>query len=356
MFGALKPALGHVSAECKKLYESTYCNLCAALSASGAGAWNRFFLVNDVVTIDWLLAETDQSNDHVFACYNCVKGGVIGRKNKISDHQKFLAAVSSYVCGVKIKDNSIDDPKLKNKSLALVYRPIMKKAEATLREFNVLDKLQAYQTLDHNNEIERVTDLDKACEPTEKCYELMTMENAKRISSLPLTTVALLGKYLGRCVYLLDAIEDMDDDKKKNQYNVLNLMSSSEETSQSKQQVIGHCLDFIKPLRLDITEKLAMLPKSVNTLTLQKKWESMFISIDRQLFKLIKPLNCMELLTNLASFSTLNDYCSKCSSWSSITACCPCCPCCECCPCCSCCEPCCSCCGPCCSTCCMGCA
>jgi len=354
MFGALKPVLGHVPKECKQLYTSTYCNLCAALSASGAGAWNRFFLVNDVVTIDWLLAEANTCEDHAFACYNCVKGGVLGRKNKVSERQAFLAAVSSYVCGVKIKDNAIDDPKLKNKSLAMVYRPIMKKAESTLQRLGLLDKLKTYQVMDRENEINHVSRLDQACEPTERCYQLLTMENAKQISSLPSSIVALLGQYLGRCVYLLDAIEDMDEDKKKNQYNVLNQLSTSQPLTNTKELVIGQCLDFIKPLRIELTEKLALLPDSSTVQTIRKKWESVFISIERQLFKLVKPLNCTALLSNLASFSTLTQGCPQCSSWSSIMACCPCCPCCvicECCPCIGCCSSCCVTCCPCCSCC-----
>ncbi|MDP3560919.1 MAG: DUF5685 family protein [Legionellaceae bacterium] len=334
MFGVLKPALGHVSAECKTLYNSTYCNLCAALSASGAGAFNRFFLVNDVVTIEWLLTEPGQTRDHAFACYNCAKGGTLGKKNKLSNHHKFLAAVSSYVCGVKINDNLLDDPKFKNKSIALIYRPIMKKAEAMLLELNLLGTLQAYQKRDRHNEQHQVDSLSEACEPTEQCYELMTVENGKQISSLPQTLVALLGKYLGRCVYLLDAMEDMDEDKKKNQYNVLNLMPSM-----SKEQILGQCLDFMKPLRLEITSRLASLPTALNVETMKTKWDSITLTIDHQFFKLIKPFNCTDLLSNLASFSTLRNACSTCSpssSWSSIKVIGICCPCCTCCPCCCC--------------------
>ncbi len=333
MFGVLKPALGHVSAECKKLYTSTYCNLCAALSASGAGVWNRFFLVNDVVTIDWLLSETSEI-DHQFACYNCIKGGVIGKKNKISDHQRFLAAVSSYVCGIKMNDNLADDPRLKNKSLAMLFRPIMKKAEQTLSEFNVLRPLQTFQSMDRQNEIEQVGQLDKASEPTEKCYELLTMEGAKYNASIPKKTIALLGQYLGRSVYLLDAISDMAEDKKKNQYNVLNIMSRSNDNIQ---QVIGDCINFLKPLRIEINHKLSSLPGTINHLITKKKWNSIMASIDQQLFKQLKPLNCVELLSHFVSCSTIENTCAKCaSSWSFVMVCC--------CPCSSCCCPCCSCC------------
>ena len=83
MFGILVPELNAVSPASQQSYNISYCNLCAALSAIGTGVLNRLFLVNDVVTIDWLLTDDEQTNQHTFSCRNCVKGGVIGKKARI---------------------------------------------------------------------------------------------------------------------------------------------------------------------------------------------------------------------------------------------------------------------------------
>lgn len=316
MFGILKPSLNLVSDSQKQLYHSSYCNLCASLSASGAGAWNRFFLINDVVTIDWLLTDNDDSSQNPFSCHNCVKGGVIGKKQQVSTHQKLLAAISSFICGIKIKDNAFDDPKLKNKSLALLYKPIMKKAQNSLKEFNLLENLQYHLSVDRQNEQKNITDIHEACEPTEKCYQLITIEIAKRISTLPLDLVSLLGRYLGRYIYLFDAIQDMDDDRKNKQYNVLNSLTY-EKSSINRVEAIQHCLDFLKPMRLEISEKLMNTGNTRNLDAIQKKWDSVFISLENQLLKLIKPLNDSKLLSTLYAFSG-SMGCSKCSSSSSI--------------------------------------
>lgn len=61
MFGILKPSLCSLSENEKKSYNLTYCNLCASLSGSGVGVFNRLFLVNDIVTIDWLLSDANDS-------------------------------------------------------------------------------------------------------------------------------------------------------------------------------------------------------------------------------------------------------------------------------------------------------
>jgi hypothetical protein len=304
MFGTLVPELNLVSIDCKKLYHSSYCNLCATLSASGAGLLNRFFLVNDVVTLDWLLTEERSSAQHPFACNNCLKGGAIGKKSFVTPYQKLLAAISTFICGVKIKDNALDNPKLKNKSLVVIYRPLMKKAEALLKEVNLLEKLESYLALNRKHEAEDVITLEDACRPTENCYELMGAEIAKcSRTSLSIDMVGLFGKYLGRCVYLLDAIKDMEDDKKKNQYNVLNLLSSQFEAHHAKQHAVGTALEFLKPLRLEISDKLTLLPESPIYKTLQNKWNSLFTSIEHQLMKLIKPLKDNRLINLLSSFS-----------------------------------------------------
>ena len=304
MFGVLRPALGHVSPANKQLYHAAYCNLCASLSASGAGTLNRFFLIHDVVTIDWLLTEDDATDQHPFSCANCVKGGVIGKTHRVSAHQTFLAALSTYMCGVKINDNAIDSPKLKHKALAVLYRPMMKKAEQVLTSMNALQALRSCLSVNEKNEAAGVSALSQACEPTETCYTLATLEIAKTRSTLPQSTIELLGRYLGRCVYLVDAIEDMDEDVKEKRYNVLNLISRQEHSTRFKRDVIAECLHFLKPMRLEITDKLRSLPDDLRFHSLPEKWESLFLSIENQLSKLITPLNDSRLVNMLASFSS----------------------------------------------------
>lgn len=329
MFGVLKPALCRVSEKCKESYRLSYCNLCAALSASGAGVLNRFFLINDVVTIDWLLRAEKNSAEYSFKCHNCAKGGAIGRKKSVSEHQKFLAAVSSYVCGVKIRDNAADNPGLINKSIAIVYKPIMQKAEATLAKLNLLDKLQEYEQTDRENELNLVNNLAKASLPTEKCYELCTIEDGKYLTYLPRDLLSLLGRYLGRCVYFLDAIADMDKDKKANQYNVLNLQIADASNQYHKAQIIGLCLDYLKPMRHDLSAMLDSLAPSFNVSILKSRWDSLFSSIEHQILKLVEPLNSQALFNKLATFGSIAN-CTNCSSWSPmrIGCCCCCCPCC----------------------------
>lgn len=310
MFGVLKPTLTHVSPENRQLYTKSYCNLCAALSISGVGLFNRLFLVNDIVTLDWLLTDEEHPQQHPFSCKNCLKGGVIGKKKRVNQRQTLLAALSTYVCGIKIKDNALDSPNLKNKSLALIYHPLLKKAERLLRQANMLEELQTWLTLDRQNETQHISALEEACKPTEQCYKIMLLKFAKDYATLPQATLSLLGQYLGRCTYLLDAIKDIDEDREKNQYNILNQLSCNQDDSNVKASVVATCLEFLKPMRVDIADKLSSLPDSFQFNTLREKWGSLLFSIEDQLSVLISPLNDERLTGILSSFSNLSGYMS----------------------------------------------
>lgn len=315
MFGVLVPALGHVSPENKQLYQSAYCNLCAALSASGVGVFNRLFLINDVVTSDWLLTEGNgKGAQHVFSCKNCVKGGVICQKKRVPHQQTLLAAISTYACGVKVNDNALDHPSLFNKALTLLFRRMMKKSEKILQSFNVLDKLQACLALNRHNEALPVRTLEEACKPTEQCYEVMALAIAesKGYTDLPESAIALFGQYLGRCTYLIDAIKDMEQDQKRKQYNILNILSDNQNDPSAKAKVVGQSLEFLKSMRHNIDSLLSLLPDEASFTTLREKCDSLFISTERQLAKLIQPLNNSHLTNLLSSFSN-RTICSICS-------------------------------------------
>ncbi len=307
MFGLLKPSLKHLSSVHRALYHASYCNLCAALSASGFGAVNRFFLVNDVVMLDWLLTETAESSHHPFACNNCRKGGVIGKKAKVTEHQKRLAAVCSFMVGIKLRDNAKDLPTLRSKVYAWAYFPLMRKARRSLQAFDMLSKLEAQIKLGELRESQEASHLLQATEPTEKGYTLLMLEAGKSLSTLPEDILRLGGRYFGRYVYLYDAVQDMDEDLKTNQYNVLNLSVDYKGETAEKEHAVSRMLDALKSMHLELFEKISRLPRSVSTDNIRVKWENVLFSIEERLFHLIHPLNSRELSRVLSSFAVVSE-------------------------------------------------
>ncbi len=307
MFGILKPSFKYLPAESKALYHASYCNLCAALSATGCGALNRFALINDVVTIDWLLTETKISKEHPFACQNCKKLGVIGKKSQVTEHQKFLAAVCSFTVGVKLKDNALDEPSFKTKVRALAYFPAMRKAKKSLKGFKLLDKFKYNLELEACYEAEKTSQLSKACLPTENCYELFTLEASKALSSLPKPTISLLGRYLGRYVYLYDALEDMDEDLASGRYNALNANVDYQGEPEKKELAAKRLLMALKGMHLELFERIASLPRELSADRLRMKWESLLLGIEERLFDLVRPMNSLDLSARLRAFAVISE-------------------------------------------------
>jgi hypothetical protein len=303
MFGVLYPATQYVSVEQKQQYESIYCNLCAALSATGVGPFNRFFLVHDLVTLGWLFSDEQRNNAQGFSCHNCVKGGVIGKKKLVSIQQTLLAALSTYFFGIKFNDNLHDNPSVIQTIKTWLYRPIMRKAERILKQYNLLDDLTYYVDLNLINEAQQIASLEKASEPTEKFYGRVTEAVGQYVKQVPPSLLQLMGRYLGRCVYILDAIKDMKEDKIQHQYNVLNLMMTNENMSEIS--VLKRCLDFLKPMRQDISKQLELLSNESYLGALRAKCDNLFISIEHQLRQLLIPFDQKSLLSTLYSFSVV---------------------------------------------------
>ncbi len=311
MFGLLKPALGHVSTEARKLYYSCYCNTCAALSASGAGALNRFFLVNDVVTVQWLLTPNANPKEQPFACKNCVKGGAIGKKDQITPLQTFVAALSSYVIGIKIKDNQLDDPKFKHKLLAKMYHPVMKKAKKNLLTMGVLDSFEQFVSSDRKNETNENADLGLASGPTEACYAMATQVIGEKLSDLPKDLLGKIGAFFGRSVYLMDCMKDIEADRQKGDYNVLNLLKDSKGRALSNHEAIAEGVKAIRHAKINLSEEISALSGSRSITSVSKKLDSIFISIGHQLKQLVKPLKDKSLTQSLNAFMA-GSFCQRC--------------------------------------------
>jgi hypothetical protein len=265
MFGVVKANLNYLSQFDKKAYNSTYCNLCASISQSGRSALGRFFLVFDVATVDWLLEDETTPSLKPFKCNNCIKGGTIGKKKRLTNHLSLLAAISNYMIGVKLTDERQDTVRLnlKTRLITLFYNPLFKKAKRTLDGFALLSPLNDSVIDNQLNEDENCSNITEASFPTERGYIAMCKAIAKSKRVLSEQYASLLGQYLGRCVYLYDALIDMDKDEKKGEYNVLNNQSMPLLTRDEKKQACFKlCMAHIKPLKDELLAKILTMSKS----------------------------------------------------------------------------------------------
>ena len=134
MFGVLKPQRKHLSQTESRRHMSAYCSLCGLLS-SQYGLKSRMLVVHDIATLWWLLEAPSSIHEQKLPIGNCVRGGAGRvRKRGVSELQKFLAAMSAYTIGVKVKDDLEDGSNWKTQITDWMYAGQFTKARTDLIE------------------------------------------------------------------------------------------------------------------------------------------------------------------------------------------------------------------------------
>jgi hypothetical protein len=214
MFGVVQPSIPLLSPEERSRFSASYCNLCASLGFE-YGVTSRFLVVHDIATLGWLF-EGDTRTSQPFAAYNCLKGGTLGRRRDqpLPLRNRFLAAISAYAIGVKVKDDLQDRGSLTARASEWLFGPTFEQSKATLAETG-FDVASLETTIKAQQQVEQSAErkLDVASEPTAAAYaqvsEYCSATAGEFVSS---NTARAMGAAIGRCVYLLDAYRDYAQD------------------------------------------------------------------------------------------------------------------------------------------------
>ncbi len=197
------------------VYKSYYCGLCKTLK-SEYGYFSRFVLNYDSVFLALLLSsvtndEYDLKNEICIA--HPTKKTPIMVKNK---SLTYSAAVMVILVLLKLEDDIRDEKSLKALIIYLLLtnaKRKVKKNHGTLFK-NCRDTINKLCDLEKNN----CDDLDKLSDVFANLLKLLfapdfiTDENERRILSH-------IGYMLGRFIYIIDAYEDMEKDKKEKNFN-----------------------------------------------------------------------------------------------------------------------------------------
>jgi len=221
LFGYIKPLASELKVREFELYKSFYCGLCKTMGKK-ISKLSRITLSYDMVFLVLVriaLTKEKAENSH-FRCKlkptkkrNCIKS------NNAMLYSSCVAAVLSYY---KYKDN-INDAKniLKRFFLKIFFPPrlffsrIKKKARKYYPglEAQITPSLSKLSELEKNN--------CKSIDQAASCFaELMQtvasfgLETAEQIKS-----AEIIGRHLGRWLYIIDALDDFDKDLKKREYN-----------------------------------------------------------------------------------------------------------------------------------------
>lgn len=213
MFGYLKPDLPYLYIKDDTLYKAVYCGLCKSIGRE-CGQRARLALTYDVAFFSALvhnLAGEDVKIKSERCVAHWIKRRPVAQKDDLGDFSAYLNAVLAYY---KLKDDVADENK---GGLKLIFLTKAKKrADKKYPELSEIVS-KRYGEL-FALEDKKCDSPDMVAEPFAKMLEELSSVALKDKSS---AASKKLFYYVGKWIYLVDALDDYDKDVKKGNYNPL---------------------------------------------------------------------------------------------------------------------------------------
>ncbi len=219
MFGYVRPALNRLGQEEKDAYQSAYCGLCHALGKRH-GWLARLTLQYDFTFLAILLSAGEGSGGCV--CKRCPVHPFRKPRSCAAGRQMDAAADQSVILTWHKLSDDVDDhgffTGLPYRFVRFLFRRAYRRAARAQPGFDA----QVRAGLSRLRELEEANSpqLDRAADAFAKILacsaQAVPQERTRRV-------LEQLLYHLGRWVYLMDAWDDLDDDKKKGRYNPLDV-------------------------------------------------------------------------------------------------------------------------------------
>lgn len=219
MFGYVNINQKELSEENKKTYQAYYCGLCRKLREV-AGRKGQLLLNYDmtflVVLLTGLYELTDEQQEFVCAMHPTKKS--MSYINEATEYAADMNIILSYQnFEDDWKDNRSYSKKAYAKMLGKDYNRIMEKYPRQVKAVETyIEQLGTAEDSQETN-IDFISGLTGT----------MLGEIFAWKEDIWAEELRYLGFYLGKFIYLMDAYEDYDADKKKNEYNVFVMMAES---------------------------------------------------------------------------------------------------------------------------------
>lgn len=211
MFGYIRTDLPNLYIKDSMLYKSMYCGLCKSIGKK-CGQCGRFTLTYDLTFLSALfhnLLGVDIEIEKKRCVLHWFVPRPVAKRDELTDRVACLNVILAYY---KVRDDIEDDSRGKGKQAFL--RKAYKRARAAEPQFDAIVKANYARLRDY--EKKNGDSLDIAADPFGNMVKELAAELLKEKASL----VALdLSYNLGKWIYLIDALDDFDEDKKKKRFN-----------------------------------------------------------------------------------------------------------------------------------------
>lgn len=213
-----------------ELYQSFYCGLCRELKARG-GIAGQLSLTYDLTLVTILLGglyepPTRKGTTH------CAPHPVTKRTIRKSAATEYAADMNLLLTYYKCRDDWQDEKKLLSAGYAKVLTPAVREIEARYpKKAQVIRELLEEQI---RCEREGTRDLDRMAGISGRLLAEVFAWKQDHWEE----TLRRMGFFLGKFIYLMDAYEDLEKDRKSGSYNLFLELSEKEEFSEQVRQLL----------------------------------------------------------------------------------------------------------------------
>ena len=235
MFGYIKPVKAELKVKEWEVYQGIYCGLCKQLSKR-YGFFARMTLNYDFVflaVLDMALREKPIHFCQEHCIVHPIKKRTCCQANVSLDLCCDIAMMLTYH---KLADDLHDEGFAKRMAVRLIF-PFAKRDYRKAAELHpeLAQKLQAQMEDQEHLEQDGCTQVDRAAQPTAR----LMADVFSALSDDPMKKRALdrLGYLMGRWVYLIDALDDWDEDVEKGRYNPFAKAQEQDPKQNSREQM-----------------------------------------------------------------------------------------------------------------------
>lgn len=230
MLGNVKPYMPALSYEAKNRYNSFYCGLCKALGRQN-GISARFMLNYDMALVAMIYDEL-HGEEYTVRHTGCFANPF--KKKDILNPTKgtaFAADVLIMLAYFKLMDNIRDEAFLKKLGCIALLPYLYTKFSKVKRRNYALAEILQRENLNQQVAEKACTDTDSVARPTAMMVKAILTECANKENKF---AAGQFGFFLGRVIYLLDALNDRKDDLAGGKFNIFNINNISDEAAKAE--------------------------------------------------------------------------------------------------------------------------
>jgi hypothetical protein len=270
MFGYIMPDVYELKVGEYEFIKAYYCGLCKKLKSK----YHKTVILNYDCTFIYLLADSLQNGEIQISPCNCMLHPIQKRTAVYARGAEYAADINALMGWSKLVDDARDGSILA-KLKQPFYRRLRTKAAAAQPE--IYGKMQEMISALTRLETEGCADTDAAADP----YAKLLGDVLSELDVVQSHILYNLGYALGRWVYLVDAFDDLEEDRKTGNYNVFLKKYGAGVTKDALKQDVQFSFNFTLAKAAEALQQLELkknreILKNILCLGLRRQTERVF--------------------------------------------------------------------------------